>query len=148
MSLDGVRRHANIVSDWKKHYEKLLNGYSNDSKICKIETESTNYSCTSESLLPYLCDKSILKQLTFKLPLKKAAGTYGIMAEHLCFADQSLFHYLAVFVNLCLYHGIMPGKCVETIIIPVLKCSNGDVQSLNNYRPIAITSAISKLNYS
>ena len=39
----------------------------------------------------------------------------------------------------------MPGKCVETIIIPVLKCSNGDVQSLNNYRPIAITSVISKL---
>ena len=39
----------------------------------------------------------------------------------------------------------MPGKCVETIIIPVLKYSNGDVQSLNNYRPIAITSVISKL---
>ena len=39
----------------------------------------------------------------------------------------------------------MPGKCVETIIIPVLKCSNGDVQSLNNYCPIAITSVISKL---
>ena len=43
----------------------------------------------------------MLKQLTFKLPLKKAAGTDGIMAEHLCFADQSLFHYLAVFANLC-----------------------------------------------
>ena len=145
MTLEGVKGHENIVSVWKKHYEKLLNSYSNDSKICKIDTESTNYSCTCESLLPYLCDKSMLKQLTFKLPLKKAAGTDGIMAEHLCFADQSLFHYLAVFVNLCLYHGIMPGKCMETIIIPVLKCSNGDVQSLNNYRPIAITSVISKL---
>ena len=67
------------------------------------------------------------------------------MAEHLCFADQSLFHYLAIYVNLRLYHGIMPGKCVETKIIPVLKCNIGDVQSLNNYRPIAITDVISKL---
>ena len=65
------------------------------------------------------------------------------MAERLCFANLSLFHYVAVFVNLCLYHGIMPGKCVKTIIIPVLKCSNGDAQSLNNYRPIAIISIIS-----
>ena len=65
------------------------------------------------------------------------------MAEHLRFADQSLFHFLAVFVNLCLYHDIMPSKCVETIIIPVLKCSN--VQSLNNYHFIAITNVISKM---
>ena len=59
--------------------------------------------------------------------------------------NQSLFLYLTVFVNLCLYHCIMPGKCVETVIIPILKCSNGDVQSLNNYRTIAITSVKSKL---
>ena len=63
----------------------------------------------------------------------------------LCFADQSLIHYLAVFANLCLYHGIMPGKCAETIIIPILKSSNGDVQSLNDCRSIAITSVILKL---
>ena len=65
MSLEGVKGHENIVSVWKKHHEKLLKSYSNDSKICKIDTESTNYSCTSESLLPNLCDKSMLKQLTF-----------------------------------------------------------------------------------
>ena len=52
----------------------------------------------------------MLKQLIFKLLLKNAAGRVGVMAEHLCFADQSLFHYLAVFVNLCLHHDIMPGK--------------------------------------
>ena len=39
----------------------------------------------------------------------------------------------------------MAGKCAETIAIPLLKCSNRDVQSLNNYRPIEITSVISKL---
>ena len=37
MSLEGVKGHDNIVSVWKKHYEKLFNGYSNDSKICKID---------------------------------------------------------------------------------------------------------------
>ena len=147
MALEGVGGHANIVFVRKNHYEKLLNSCSNDSKISKIDTESTNCTCTSESLLPKLCDESMLKQLIFKLPLKKAAGTDGtsIMNEHLCFTDESLFHYLAVFVNLCLYRGIKPGKCVETISILTLKCNNGDVQSLNNYRPIAITSVISKL---
>ena len=72
MSLEGVRGHANIVSVWKKHYEKLLNGHSNDSKICKIDTESTNYSCASESLLPYLCDESMLEQLTLQVTVKKS----------------------------------------------------------------------------
>ena len=37
MLLEGVRGHASIVSVRKKHYEKLLNDYSNKIKICKID---------------------------------------------------------------------------------------------------------------
>ena len=54
MSLEGVRGHANIKSVSKNYNEKILNSNRYDSKICKIDTESANYSSTSESLLPYL----------------------------------------------------------------------------------------------
>ena len=62
-----------------------------------------------------------MRQLFHELPLKKAAGADGIMAEHLCFADHSIFHCLAIILNLCLCHGMLLDKYVETITIPAIK---------------------------
>ena len=39
----------------------------------------------------------------------------------------------------------MPDAFIKTSIIPILKYRNGDTSSKNNYRPIAIVTAMSKI---
>ena len=39
----------------------------------------------------------------------------------------------------------MPDDFIKTSIIPILKYRNGDTSAKNNYRPIAIVTAMSKI---
>lgn len=42
-------------------------------------------------------------------------------------------------------HGYLPIKMMDTIIIPIIKDRKGDITSKDNYRPIAVTTVVSKL---
>ena len=44
-----------------------------------------------------------------------------------------------------LIHGYLPDDFMLTHIIPIVKNKNGDITSKDNYRPIAITSVLSKV---
>ena len=46
---------------------------------------------------------------------------------------------------MCLYHNFVPLGCIDTIIVPIVKNPNRNLQDSSNYRPIALTSVISKL---
>ena len=37
-----------------------------------------------------------------KLPFNSAVGSDGISAEHICFADSTVAHYLSLFCNTCI----------------------------------------------
>ena len=87
------------MSVWKNRYDKLLNCYTNNSKSSCSVIKATNDICNLENVFPYLCSESVQRQLLFNLPLKKAAGADGIIDENLCFADHSIFHYLAIFLK-------------------------------------------------
>ena len=42
-------------------------------------------------------------------------------------------------------HGYMPPGIMDTVIIPLLKNKNGNIQDKGNYRPIALVTIISKV---
>ena len=44
-----------------------------------------------------------------------------------------------------LSHGHMPAELMKTAIVPILKNRQGDTSDKNNYRPIAIVMALSKI---
>ena len=44
-----------------------------------------------------------------------------------------------------LTHGHMPAELMKTAIVPILKNRQGDTSDKNNYRPIAIVMALSKI---
>ena len=41
--------------------------------------------------------------------------------------------------------GKLPSTLMHVVIIPLLKCKSKDPADVNNYRPIAITTALSKV---
>ena len=42
-------------------------------------------------------------------------------------------------------HGYMPDKLMQSVIIPIVKNKKGDITNMDNYRPIAITTVLSKI---
>ena len=46
---------------------------------------------------------------------------------------------------MCLRHGFIPHACIDTVLVPIAKNKNKNVQDINNYRPIALATVTSKL---
>ena len=82
--------------------------------------------------------------LSKKLLLQKSAGADGITAEHLRYAHYCVCIYLSVLFNLCMSHGFIPGDCLITDIVPILRCKNKDATNVSNYRSIAVATMITK----
>ena len=77
--------------------------------------------------------------------MRCSSGAEHLSAYHLCYADPSINIYHSILFNLCLFHGIIHDKCLASVIIPIVKDKNKDLQDVNNYRPIAAALTISKL---
>ena len=44
-----------------------------------------------------------------------------------------------------LYHGVIPKSCTDTLLVPIIKNKNKSVHDISNYKPIALTTVVSKL---
>ena len=68
------------------------------------------------------------------------------MTEHIKYAsDGKIIYYLSIMLKICIKVGVIP-KCLSSeLLIPVLKKSTLDPQLPQNYRPITISSTLSKL---
>jgi hypothetical protein len=75
----------------------------------------------------------------------KACGKDSLQSEHLKFACEKIAVLLCLFFNCVLLHGYLCLDLMDTILIPILKDKKGDITSKENYRPIAITTVVSKL---
>ena len=71
----------------------------------------------------------------------KASGTDSVFAEHLKYAGAKIH----VCFNACMVHGFLPSTMTDTILVPIIKDKTGNVSSIANYRPIALTSVLSKV---
>ena len=61
------------------------------------------------------------------------------------YSDEKVDYLLSMLLNVSIIHSHLPSECMFTLIIPILKDKKCDVTSKDNYRPIALTSIISKV---
>ena len=87
-----------------------------------------------------------MERYIHKLKLGCAFGPDGIKAEHLKYALDDIFIlHLSDLLSLCLTGGVVPhGFCTSTLI-PILKKTNADPANPKNYRPITVSSVLSKI---
>ena len=72
----------------------------------------------------------------------------GWSGENLKFADPILAVLLSICFTCMFKHCYIPSSMLDSVIVPLVKNRNGDVTDLsdkNNYRPIALSSTISKV---
>ena len=75
----------------------------------------------------------------------KASGTDSVFAEHLKYAGAKIHVLLSVCFNACMVHGFLPSTITDTILVPIITDKAGNASSKANYRPIALTSVLSKV---
>ena len=76
---------------------------------------------------------------------KKAVGNDGIPSEVYKFASDRLLTIMSIFLSGCMLSSKLPSTLMHVVIIPLLKCKSKDPADVNNYRPIAIATALSKV---
>ena len=52
---------------------------------------------------------------------------------------------MSILLSGCMLTGELPNSLMHVVIIPQLKCKSKDPADVNNYRPIAIATALSKV---
>ena len=52
---------------------------------------------------------------------------------------------MSIFLSGCILSGKLPSTLMHVVIIPLLKCKSKDPADVNNFRPIVIATALSKV---
>lgn len=84
-----------------------------------------------------------IKKVLSSLRSKESSGFDGISVKFLKFLSPALVTPLTLIINQSLVTGIFPTKLKIAKVIPLLK--KGHAYILDNYRPVSLLSAISKL---
>ena len=80
-----------------------------------------------------------------KLKRGKAAGHDELTTEHLLYAHPMLLVLLSLLFDMLILYGTVPLDFGKGIIIPLVKNSDGDKTSSDNYRGITISPVLSKV---
>ena len=122
---------------WKDNLEKLLNCIKG--KDCK------NLSFDFEFDPSLVVNPSEVEDAIAKLAGGKSCGLDAIYAEHLKYCSINYRSLLAKCMTGFLIHGFFPESLMSVILVPIKKDKSGKISSIDNYRPIAIASIMSKL---
>ena len=134
-TVDGTSGTQHIAEVWRKHYSNIFNCINSD--LFKVG----NVKCDDNMvIMPQEVDKAINK-----LSNNKASGLDGITAEHLKYASARTSPLLRLCFNGFMIHGVLPDSMLSVVLVPVIKDKAGKVGSLDNYRPIALASILSKV---
>ena len=69
----------------------------------------------------------------------------GLTGESLKYANHILPVLLSICFTCMFKHCYLPISMLDSVIVPLVKNRNGDLSDKNNYRPIALSSVISKV---
>ena len=131
---------TDICKMWQDHYQSLLNSVKN-----------LEHKTSVTSKLSFIENESIeIRPLDIVNALKsvnkgKACGVDGLAAEHFIYADERIHVILSILFNCFISHGYLPSEFMKTAIVPIIKNKTGDTSDKNNYRPIALVTACSKI---
>ena len=114
----------------------LLHIYINTMKK-KLETD-----CHFDDLKVTIKDVS---EAVNKLDCNKSCGADSIYAEHLKYSSEKIYTLLSICLTGFFVHGYLPESLLTVILVPVIKNKAGNINSIDNYRPIALASILSKV---
>ena len=139
-NIDGSVGDTDIAEMWKCHYKSLLNSVKNDEFKNSVKSDINQQHPNSIIITPF----NVLDALK-NIKCGKSCGVDGISAEHFVFAHSHIHVLLSLLFSAFITHGYLPDMFTKTAIVPIIKNKTGNTSDKNNYRPIALVTAASKI---
>ena len=112
--------------------------------ISRAVAERFSEGCAGDD--PKIVTGEMVSQLIPRIKRGSAPGPDFVTPEHLFFGNSpELLEALARLLTACFAVGRVPRSFSTSVVTPILKKSGLDPNKLDNYRPIALTSILSKL---
>lgn len=138
--LEGVVGESDICEYWARHYESTFTSNKDATK-----QEIVNKYISNCHTLAKPINSKMITQVIKELKAGKAAGPDAISAEHCKLASPLISDVVALLLESSMCHGYIPQPLMQVKIVPILKKKGLDRTIANNYRPIALATAISKI---
>ena len=126
---------------WQTHYQTLLNSVKTTEHKERVLIETSETSNSSQITFTPIDILNAFKSLT----IGKACGVDGVSAEHFLYAHDILDVFLSLLFISFITHGHLPSNFMKTALVPIIKNKTGDTSDKNNYMPIALVTAASKI---
>lgn len=75
----------------------------------------------------------------------KSPGYDGLSIEHILHAGPMIASRLGNLFNMCIRYSYIPDALMKTVVVPIIKNKTGDLGSASNYRPISLSTVVSKV---
>ena len=140
LTVGGTSGKSNIANLWKDNFSATANSVGS--------TDNRNQVMNALGTVPGhndVINVHELRQIVRGLKSKKAVRNDGISSEVNKFAFEHLLTIMSIFHSGCMLSGKLPSTLMHVLIIALLKCKSKDPADVNNYRPIAIATALSKV---
>jgi hypothetical protein len=135
--------HNSITFENPIDIANVLNDYFvEQAHIDNPDKEIPNIPPSADSINSILLSQSEVKDQLSSVDICKANGPDNISNKFIKLIATSLSHPLTILFNRCLSISIFPQIWKGTSIVPIHK--KGSVHLCSNYRPIALTSCLSK----
>lgn len=142
--IGGFTSNADIASCFKTFFETACTPNNKDlHDLHKNEFYKTINQYSYNEVMQF--DILNISNATEKLRVGKSAGIDNVTAEHILYAHPILLTCLKMLFNIMLISGYVPNAFGQGILIPLVKDSNSDVTSCDNYRCITLSCVFSKL---
>ena len=141
-SVGGCDGDSNVLVMWSDHYKVIFSSTVHDDAALDAlhEVLDSVPANTCDFLESYEVDKSITK-----LNRGKSMDLNGLSPEHVIYASESIAEPLALLFTSMLIHGYMPKEMIKSMIVPIIKSKTRSITDKSNYRPVAISTVMSKL---
>jgi hypothetical protein len=138
-----IHPDGSISIDPKSKADSFANLFSENSTLDDSNASPSNYPAATATMTPIKFRSRKIRQILLNLVTNKSNGPDGIPAIVLKRCAPELAPTLSKLFQLSLSTGVYPSSWKSAIIHPIPK--KGDPSNPSNYRPIAVTSILSKV---
>ena len=137
----GCAGEKEIAKMWGHHFEQLYNSINDD------RSKNFFYECLDNSVGSDKCTISVHDLLVCisKQKKGKSVGLDDIAMEAFIYGGLRLLVHVCFLFDMFIKVSYLPQVLIQSVIIPLVKCKSGNLSDVNNYRAIAISTAMSKL---
>ena len=140
-TINDITGEQDIADMWHNHYKLLLNSSNDESRKGFVMYEIGKKECMS-------LDRVTVEEVTQAIKQVKngkSSGLDNLYGEHFKHSHAKVHVLLSLVFNAMIIHGHLPSSFMDSIIVPLVKDKKGDITSVDNYRPLAITCVTSKI---